>query len=101
MPDALAGGPGGQLIALSQGGGAQLGTHDGATWTKLASVPSLAATAAGRACGLTGLTAAAFSSSAAAAVPLLAGRCDRPGIAGIFALRGGSWQAAGPRCRRR
>ena len=92
VPDALAGGPGGQLIALSQGGQAQLGTHGGATWTRLASVPSLAATAAGRACGLTGLTAAAFSSSG----PLLAGSCDRPGIAGIFARRGGSWRAAGP-----
>jgi hypothetical protein len=96
VPDALAGGPGGQLIALSQGGRAQLGTHDGATWTKLASVSSLATTAAGRACGLTGLTAAAFSSSGAAGAPLLAGSCDRPGIAGIFALRGGSWQPAGP-----
>jgi hypothetical protein len=95
VPDALAGGPGGpagQLIALTQGGGAQLGSHGGATWTKLASARSLAATAAGRACGLTGLTAAAVSSTG----PLLAGRCDRPGIAGIFALRGGSWQAAGP-----
>ena len=96
VPDALAGGPGGQLIALSQGGRAQLGTHDGATWTKLASVPSLATTTAGRACGLTGLTAAAFSSSGAAGAPLLAGSCDRPGIAGLFALRGGSWQPAGP-----
>lgn len=27
---------------------------------------------------------------------MLAGRCTRPGTAGIFALRGGSWQAAGP-----
>ena len=92
VPDALAGGPGGQLIALSRGGRAQLGTHGGTSWTRLASVPSLAATAAGRACGLTGLTAAAFSSSG----PLLAGSCDRPGVAGIFALRGGRWQAAGP-----
>ncbi len=96
VPDALAGGPGGQLIALTQGGGAQLGSHGGATWTKLASAQSLAATAAGRACGLTALTAAAFSSTAAAGVPLLAGRCDRPGVTGIFALRGGGWQAAGP-----
>ena len=31
VPDALAGGPGGQLIALTQGGGAQLGTHGGAS----------------------------------------------------------------------
>ena len=96
VPDALAGGPGGQLIALSQGGRAQLGTHDGAIWTKLASVQSLSTTPAGRACGLTRLTAAAFSSAGAAGAPLLAGSCDRPGLAGIFALRGGSWQPAGP-----
>ena len=29
-------------------------------------------------------------------MPLLAGGCDRPGIAGIFALRDGAWQPAGP-----
>ncbi len=96
VPDALAGGPGGRLIALTQGGGAQLGTGGGAAWTRLASAQSLATTAAGRACGLTGLTAAAFSSSGAAGAPLLAGSCDRPGLAGIFALRGGSWQPAAP-----
>jgi hypothetical protein len=96
VPDALAAGPGGQLLALTQGGGAQLGTHGGATWAKLASAQSLATTAAGRACGVTGLTAAAFSSSGAAGAPLLAGSCSRPGVAGIFALRGGTWQPAGP-----
>ena len=96
VPDALAAGPGGRLLALTQGGSAQLGAHGGATWTKLASSQSLARTAAGRACGVTGLTAAAFSSAGAAGAPLLAGSCDRPGIAGIFALRGGTWQPAGP-----
>jgi hypothetical protein len=95
VPDALAAGPGGQLIALTQGG-AQLGTHGGAAWTTLASARSLAATAAGRACGLTKLTAAAFGSPGAAAAPLLAGSCDHPGIAGIFVLRGGTWRSAGP-----
>ena len=29
-------------------------------------------------------------------MPLLAGGCDHPGIAGIFALRDGSWRQAGP-----
>lgn len=29
-------------------------------------------------------------------MPMLAGGCSRPGIAGIVALRGGRWQAAGP-----
>jgi hypothetical protein len=93
LPDALAASSGGQLLALTQGGGAQLGARLGAAWAKLASAASLARTPAGRACGLTGLTAAAFSGSGG---PLLAGRCGRPGTAGIFALTGGRWHAAGP-----
>jgi hypothetical protein len=93
VPDALAAGPGGQLLALTQGGGAELGARLGASWAKLASAASLARTPAGRACGLTGLTAAAFSGSGA---PMLAGRCGRTGTAGIFALTGGRWHAAGP-----
>ena len=92
-PDALAAGPDGRLIALTTAGRAQLGTHLGAEWTNLASSRSLARTAAGRACGLTRLTAAGFAAGGAA---LLAGDCAKPGVAGIFALRGGGWQAAGP-----
>jgi hypothetical protein len=92
-PDALASGPGGQLLALTSGGTAELGTNTGKTWTRLASAQAIMATPAGHACGLTGLTAAAF---ARAEVPMLAGGCSRPGIAGVFADHGGSWQAAGP-----
>jgi hypothetical protein len=72
-PDALAAGPSGSLIALTSAG--------------------LAATQAGRACGVTGLTGAAFTSSG---TPVLAASCSRPRVAGIFADHGGSWQAAGP-----
>lgn len=53
----------------------------------------LAASSAGRSCGLGNLTAAAFSPSG---VPLLAGSCARPGTAGIFAYAGGTWHPAGP-----
>jgi hypothetical protein len=91
-PDALAAGPDGSLIALT-GGGAELGQRLGAAWTRLSSVRSLAATQAGKACGVTSLTAAAFTGSGA---PVLAASCGRPGVAGIFADRGGSWHAAGP-----
>jgi hypothetical protein len=93
VADALAADPAGQLIAVTSSGTAELGSHLGAAWTRLTSTPALARTPAGRACGLTRLTAAAFG---AAAAVMLAGRCDRPGIAGIFTLRGGSWQPAGP-----
>jgi hypothetical protein len=93
VPGALAAGPGDRLIALTDGGGAEVGTRLGATWTRLTSAASLARTAAGRACGLTAITAAAFT---AGATPVLAGTCGKPGTAGIFALRGGTWRAAGP-----
>jgi hypothetical protein len=92
VPDALAAGPDGRLIALTSGG-AELGQRLGASWTRLSSARSLAATQAGKACRVTGLTAAAFASSG---TPILAASCSRPGVAGIFADHGGSWQAAGP-----
>lgn len=96
VPDALAAGPGGRVIALTGGGGVQLGSGSGAAWKRLSSVKALAATAAGRACGLTELTAAAFTGSG---IPVLAGSCGRAGIIGIFTgsdVASGAWQAAGP-----
>ena len=94
VPDALAAGPDGALIALTgRGAEADLGQRLGAAWTQLSSARSLAATPAGQACGVTGLTAAAFTSSG---TPVLAASCSRPSVAGIFADRGGSWHAAGP-----
>jgi hypothetical protein len=91
--DALAAGPGSQLIALtSNGTKAELGQRLGTTWKRLATLSSLNATSAGKACEATGLTAAAFSGG----TPLLAASCGRPGVAGIFADTGGAWHAAGP-----
>lgn len=93
LPSALAAGPGGKLIALTSSGEAELSAPGGTGWTRLASRTSLAATPAGRSCGLTGLTAAGFTPSG---VPLLAGPCTHSGVAGIFAAAGGSWHLAGP-----
>jgi hypothetical protein len=93
VPGALAAGPGGRLIALTDGGGVDLGQGGGTRWSRLASARGLAATAAGRACGLSRVTAAAFAGDGA---PVLGGTCGKPGVAGIFAWRGGSWRAAGP-----
>jgi hypothetical protein len=93
-PDALASGPGGRLLALTSGGSLELGTGSGTAWTRLASGTTLAGTAAGQACGLTGLTAAAFGG--AAGTPMLAAGCGHPGVAGIFAESDGAWHAAGP-----
>jgi hypothetical protein len=95
LPDALAAGPGGRVLALTDHGAAQLAASPGSAWTRLSSVTALAATEAGKTCGLTGLTAAAFSGSG---TPLLGGTCSHPGVAGIFAFADASrgWNAAGP-----
>jgi hypothetical protein len=91
LPGALAAAPDGRLLAILRGGTVQLSAPGGTGWAKLTGTAALAATPAGRSCGLTGLTAAAFSPSGQ---PVLAGQCSRPGIAGIFTLSGGSWRAA-------
>ncbi|HEY6275195.1 MAG TPA: hypothetical protein VIX86_02580 [Streptosporangiaceae bacterium] len=94
VPDALTAAPGtGRLLALLTSGRAEIATPGYTRWNTLASQPALAATRAGRRCGLHDLTAAAFSP---AGVPLLAGTCSRPGTVGIFAVTNGTWQAAGP-----
>jgi hypothetical protein len=94
VPDALAAGPAsGQLLALSRSGELSTTSPSGTAWSRLTTEPRLAATAAGRDCRLTGLTATAYSP---AGLPLLAGACARAGVAGIFAFEGGSWHAAGP-----
>jgi hypothetical protein len=96
VADALAATPGGKaLLALSTTGKVSTTTAAAARWTPVLSLRSLAATAAGRACGMTGLTAVAYSPAGA---PLVAGSCRRPGVAGVFTGTGpvSSWRAAGP-----
>jgi hypothetical protein len=93
VPDALAAAPDGELMTLERDGSVERGRAGAAARPRLTSTAALAATAAGRACGLTGLTAAAFSPAGS---PLLAGACARPGVAGIFLDSGGNWHAAGP-----
>jgi hypothetical protein len=88
---ALAAGPGGRLLALTRTG-VQLSGRGGAGWNALVSIRALAASPAGRSCGLTGLTAVAFGSAGA---PLLAGACSHPGVTGIFFESGGQWRLAG------
>ncbi|MGD0686067.1 MAG: hypothetical protein ABSA03_13230 [Streptosporangiaceae bacterium] len=92
LPSALAAGPGGRLLAITDGGLAEMSAPGGASWARLTSLASLAATPAGRSCGLSSLTAAAFSPSG---VPLLAGMCTSRGVTGIFAYSGGRWRPAG------
>jgi len=94
VPDALAAAPGGShLLALLASGQAELSGPRGAGWAKLATRQTLAASPAGRTCGLGSPTAAAFSPSG---VPLLAGSCTHPGTVGIFGHASGTWRLAGP-----
>jgi hypothetical protein len=88
---ALAAGPDDRLLALT-GTGVQLSGRGGTGWSPLVTTEALAASPAGRSCGLTGLTAVAFGSSGA---PLLAGACSHPGVTGIFVQSGGQWRLAG------
>ena len=94
VPDALAASADGHLLALLADGTAEESVRATGTpgWSRVTSERALAVTA-GQKCGLVALTAAAFS---APGIPLLAGNCARPGTAGIFAERAGSWRAAGP-----
>lgn len=92
VPDALAAAPqGSDLLAVSQSGEVASGT--GAAWATLTSERKLAASPAGRSCGLTGITAASYSP---ADVPLLGAACSRPGVAGILSQAGTSWRLSGP-----
>jgi hypothetical protein len=81
VPGALAAGPAGQVLALTDTGEVLLGAHDGVTWTRLTTLRSIAGSAAGRACGLTALTSVAFTPSG---MPLVGGTCTRQGATGIF-----------------
>jgi hypothetical protein len=92
-PGALAGNTAGRLLALTDAGDIDAGTGSGATWTRLTTLRLLASSAAGRACGLTALTAVAWTSGEA---PLAAGDCSNPGATGIFIDLSGTWRAVGP-----
>ncbi len=94
-PAALAANESGQALALVAAGSTTTvegSRGDLATWQTLTSLPHLAATAPGRSCDPVALGAVGYAGSNA----VVAARCARPGIVGIFALRAGSWQLAGP-----
>ena len=91
-PGALAGSSG-KLLALTASGGVETSTRHGAVWTRLTTLRTLGQTGAARSCGLTSLTAAAWTP---AGQPLVAGNCSKPGQAGILTLTGGSWRLASP-----
>jgi hypothetical protein len=97
VPDAMAVAPSGQTLALLHGGGIETAASAAAAtagqWSRLTALSALAASAPGRGCGLVAVNAVSFGQNN---VPMAAGSCVRRGVAGVFADRGGAWQAAGP-----
>ena len=97
VPDAMAAGPSGRTLALLHDGSIEVAATAAAAtagqWSGLTTLPALAASAPGRACGLVAVNAVSFGPDE---TPMAAGSCARRGVAGIFAEVGGTWQAAGP-----
>ena len=97
VPDAMAVAPSGQTLALLRDGGIETAASAVAAtagqWSRLTTLSALAASAPGRGCGLVAVNAVTFGPNN---VPMAAGSCVRRGVAGVFADRGGAWQAAGP-----
>jgi hypothetical protein len=95
-PGALAVTPSGQVLALLQDGTIQTAPTAGAAaagqWSELTTRQALAASAAGRDCGLQALDAVSFGLNK---TPMAAGSCERPGAAGVFTDTSGTWQSAG------
>jgi hypothetical protein len=92
-PGAVAAGAAGRLLALTTAGTILASDGTQRRWTALTSERELAASPAGRGCGVTSLTAVAFGANGG---PLVAGSCRRTGEAGLFSQDGGRWRLAGP-----
>ena len=92
----LALGPGGAAVALTGAGSdASVRTSSGSlhSWTTLVTAGALAATAPGRACGLTALDTVAYGPAG----PVVGGTCTSPGVVGRFVRSAsGTWVADAP-----
>jgi hypothetical protein len=97
VPDALAVGASGRILALLHDGTIELAPTAAAAaagqWSQLTTLGALAASTPGRSCGLAAVNAVSFGQND---TPMAAGSCLRRGVAGVFADSGGTWQAAGP-----
>jgi hypothetical protein len=92
-PDSLTAVPGGgRLVAITTKSVRE--SSSGTTgWASLATVRALAATQAGRRCGLAGLSGAVAEPDGKV---LVAGGCRQPGAIGLFAATPSGWRQAGP-----
>ena len=92
---ALAAGPGGRTLAILEGrGGTKVvrATGNLLSWHPVTTARALASRSSGRACDPEAVTAVGYLSSAA----VVGTRCGRPGQAGVFMQKGGTWLGDGP-----
>ncbi len=96
VPDALAASGDGDIAALIGKTGTSVVTSSGGlspSWRPGVTIKELAASSAGRSCGVSALTALAYSPSGRL---LVGATCDRPGKVGVFAASGSGWRLVGP-----
>lgn len=94
-PDSLALGPGGQALALAQGGGGTRVLSSAAAgegWRALVTAAALVSSPAGRGCEAGAVTAVGYEG----ATPVVGLSCAHAGVVGIAALGAGGWTPAGP-----
>jgi hypothetical protein len=95
QPDALAIDQAGQGLALTENahGGAVLASSTGlASWHTLTTANVLAASPAGRSCGLVSMTAVGYVVGQA----LVGASCRRAGVVGLYEYSEGRWRLVGP-----
>jgi hypothetical protein len=94
-PDALAQGPGDSALAIVQGNGGTEVLRDAgglSSCQPLTTERALASAAPSRPCEPSAITSVGYLPGTA----VIGTDCERPGQAGIFVSRGGTWQLAGP-----
>jgi hypothetical protein len=95
VPDALAAGPGSQMLAaVMHRGSPEILTNGGGLfdWRSVVTESQLASTASGRACGVKGIQGVAYIGGD----PVVATGCEHSGVAGIFVGVGGGWRRTAP-----
>ena len=94
VADAVAGAPGGAVLALvrAEGGSLEVSKTSLTAWRVLVTRSALGATDAGRSCGVLALSAVA-AAPAGSSSPELGAACSAPGVVGLFHLSSRRWVA--------
>jgi hypothetical protein len=94
VPDALAATSSGQVAALTNNvSGATVLNNGPTSWHRVVSAAALAASPAGRRCGLAALTAVAYDPNDQM---MVGASCHRRGQVGVLTDTAGAWQLVGP-----